>query len=143
MALAGGNAERGRRVFFDKSAVSCVRCHKVDGFGGEVGPDLSKIGSQQKPDYLLEALVLPDKQIAKGFDTQVILTESGKVHTGIVKEDDGRQIRLMTAEGNVLTIPKIEIEEQNRGRSAMPEDLIKKLSLFELRDLVEFLASLK
>jgi quinoprotein glucose dehydrogenase len=65
------------------------------------------------------------------------------VHAGIIKEDDGKQIRLMSAEGNVVVIPKVEIEEQARGRSSMPEDLIKKLSYSELRDLVEFLARLK
>jgi quinoprotein glucose dehydrogenase len=143
LAVAGGNAERGRKIFFEREALSCVRCHKVNDRGGEVGPDLSKIGGQQKRDYLLEAIVLPDKQIAKGFDPVVIVTESGKVHAGIVKDDDGKQIRLMTAEGNVVVIPRVEIEEQARGRSAMPEDLIKKLSYSELRDLVEFLAQLK
>jgi quinoprotein glucose dehydrogenase len=143
LALAGGNAERGGKIFFERSALSCVRCHKVNDRGGEVGPDLSKIGGQQKRDYLLEAIVLPDKQIAKGFDPVVILTGSGKVYAGIVKESHGDQIRLMTAEGNVVVIPKDEIEEQVRGRSAMPEDLIKKLSYSELRDLVEFLAQLK
>jgi quinoprotein glucose dehydrogenase len=49
----------------------------------------------------------------------------------------------MTAEGNFDVIPKNEIDEQARGRSAMPEDLIKKLTTSELRDLVEFLAQLK
>jgi quinoprotein glucose dehydrogenase len=142
-ALAGGNPERGRRLFFERSDLSCVRCHKINDRGGDVGPDLSKIGGQQKRDYLLEALVLPDKQIAKGFDPVVIVTESGKVHAGIIKEDDGKQIRLMTAEGSVVVVPKDEIEEQSRGRSAMPEDLIKKLTSSELRDLVEFLALLK
>jgi quinoprotein glucose dehydrogenase len=143
MAVAGGNAERGRKIFFERSELSCVRCHKIDDRGGEVGPDLSKIGGQQKRDYLLEAIVLPDKQIAKGFDPVVIITESGKVHAGIIKEDDGKQVRLMTPEGNVVVIPKAEIDEQARGRSSMPEDLIKKLSYSELRDLVEFLAQLK
>jgi quinoprotein glucose dehydrogenase len=143
LAVAGGNAERGRKIFFERAALSCVRCHKVNDRGGEVGPDLSKIGGQQKRDYLLEAIVLPDKQIARGFDPVVIVTESGKVHAGIIKEDNGKQVRLMTAEGNVVVIPKAEIDEQVRGRSAMPEDLIKKLSYSELRDLVEFLAQLK
>jgi quinoprotein glucose dehydrogenase len=142
-ALAGGNPDRGRRVFFERSDLSCVRCHKINDRGGEVGPDLSKIGSQQKRDYLLEALVLPDKQIAKGFDPVVIVTESGKVHSGIIRQDDGKQIHLMTAEGSLVLIPKDEIDEQSRGRSAMPDDLIKKLSSSELRDLVEFLAQLK
>jgi quinoprotein glucose dehydrogenase len=70
-------------------------------------------------------------------------TDSGKVYSGIIKDDDGKQVRLMTAEGNVIVIPKVEIEDQARGRSSMPEDLIKKLSSSELRDLVEFLAQLK
>lgn len=142
VALVGGNAERGRRVF-ERGDLSCVRCHKIEGKGGEVGPDLSKIGGQQKRDYLLDAIVLPDKQIAKGFDPVVVVTDSGKIHAGILKDDDGKQVRLMTAEGTLLVIPKAEIEEQVRGRSAMPEDLIKKLTRFELRDLVEYLASLK
>ena len=108
-----------------------------------MGPDLSKIGAQQKRDYLLEAIVLPDKQIAKGFDPVVIVTDSGKVHLGIIREEDDRVVRLMTAEGVIVAIPKAEIEERVRGRSSMPEDLVKKLSRFELRDLVEFLFSLK
>jgi quinoprotein glucose dehydrogenase len=142
-AQAGGSAERGRRLFFERSDLSCVRCHKIGDQGGEVGPELSKIGSQQKADYLLESLVLPDKQIAKGFDPVVIVTESGKVHAGILKEQNEREVRLMNAEGAVVVILKSEIEEQARGRSAMPEDLVKKLSLFDLRDLVAFLAELK
>ncbi len=73
----------------------------------------------------------------------VIVTNSGKVHSGIIRQDDGKQIHLMTAEGNLVIIPKDEIDEQSRGRSAMPDDLIKKLSSAELRDLVEFLAQLK
>ncbi len=138
VALAGGNAERGRKIFFERSANSCVRCHKIGGQGGEVGPDLSKIGGQQKREYLLESIVLPDRQIAKGFDPVVLVTESGKVHAGIIKGDDGKDVRLMTAEGTIVVIPKSEIEEQVRGHSSMPEDLIKKMSRSELRDLVEF-----
>ncbi|MBS0263199.1 MAG: HEAT repeat domain-containing protein [Planctomycetes bacterium] len=141
-AQAGGQAERGRRVF-QRGDLSCVRCHKVQGQGGEVGPDLSKIGSQQKRDYLLEAIVFPDKQIAKGFDPVVIVTDSGKVYSGIIREETDTHVRLMNADGQLVAIPKTEIEERVRGKSAMPEDLIKKLNRFELRDLVEFLSSLK
>src|SRR6185437_11218960 len=64
-ALVGGDAEAGRRIFQGKAEVSCLRCHKVQGIGGEVGPDLGGIGSRQKRDYLLESLLTPNKQIAK------------------------------------------------------------------------------
>ena len=55
--LEGGDAERGRTIFFERAQVSCVRCHKVGGTGGEVGPDLSKIAADKRRDYLLEAIV--------------------------------------------------------------------------------------
>jgi quinoprotein glucose dehydrogenase len=142
-ALAGGDAETGRRVFFTKAEVSCVRCHKVKGEGGDVGPDLAGIGSKQKRDYLLESIVDPNKQIAQGFETVVLTLTNGKVVSGIVKGEDAKEVKLMTAEGQLLTVPKAKIDERSRGKSAMPEDAIKHLSKRELRDLVEFLAGLK
>jgi quinoprotein glucose dehydrogenase len=142
-SLAGGNAETGRTLFFEKTSLSCVRCHKVGGQGGEVGPDLSSIGLQQKREYLLTSLADSNKDIAKGFETVNIMTVDGLVHTGIVKNDDGTTLTLITAEAKLVAIPKADIEDQARGKSAMPEDLIKKMSRRELRDLVEFLAQQK
>ncbi len=142
-ALVGGDAEAGRRIFFGKAEVSCLRCHKVQGVGGEVGPDLGGIGSKQKRDYLLEAIVAPNKQIAKGFETLVLTLTDGKSVTGVLKSEDAREVRLMTAEGQLLVVAKNKIDERATGKSAMPEDLTKQLTRREIRDLVEFLAGLK
>jgi quinoprotein glucose dehydrogenase len=142
-ALQGGDAEAGRRVFLYKAEVSCVRCHKLKGEGGDVGPDLAGIGGKQNREYLLESIVDPNKQIAKGFETVVLNLTNGKVEIGIIKEENAKQVVLVTAEGKRVTVPKEQIEERSRGKSAMPEDVIKKLSKRELRDLVEFLANLK
>jgi quinoprotein glucose dehydrogenase len=142
-ALAGGDAESGRRIFFTRTEVSCVRCHKVQGTGGDVGPDLTGIGGKQKRDYLLESIVDPNKQIAQGFETVILTLTNGKVVSGIVKSEDAREVKLMTAEGQLLTVPRVKIDERARGKSAMPEDVVKHLSRRDLRDLVEFLANLK
>ncbi|RPI82127.1 MAG: hypothetical protein EHM42_09840 [Planctomycetaceae bacterium] len=142
-ALSGGDAERGRRLFYEKSEVSCVRCHKIATRGGEVGPELSKVAADHPREYLLEAMVLPDKAIAKGFEPVVILTNDGKQVTGTLREEDEQQLKLITAEGNTIVVRKSEIDERVRGKSAMPEDLVKKLTKFELRDLVEYLSTLK
>lgn len=142
-ALAGGDAESGRRIFFDKTDLSCLRCHKIQGVGGEVGPDLTGIGKKQKRDYLLEAIVDPNKQIAKGYETVVLALANGQVKTGILKSETAQEVRLVTAEGQTLVIPKDQIEERSRGPSAMPADLVQKMSRAELRDLVEFLAGLQ
>jgi quinoprotein glucose dehydrogenase len=141
--LAGGNGERGKRIFLTKSEVSCLRCHKAGGEGGDVGPDLAGIGSKQTREYLLESLVDPNRQIAKGYETLVLELTNGKSVTGILKAEDAKEVTLMTAEGQLLKIAKADIDSRRTGKSAMPEDVIKYLSRSEIRDLVEFLAGLK
>jgi quinoprotein glucose dehydrogenase len=141
--LQGGSAERGRRLFLERTQLSCVRCHKVGDAGGDVGPVLSKIGGEKTREYLLESIITPSKAIAKGFDTVIVATDDGKVQSGIVKQETDRELHLMTAEGKLLVIAKGTIEERSVGKSSMPEDLVKHLTKFELRDLVEFLATLK
>ena len=142
-ALVGGDAEAGRAIFFDKAEVSCLRCHKVDGVGGEVGPDLSGIGAKQKREYLLESIVNPDKEIAKGYESVVLVLLDGQTKSGIVKSEDAKVVRLMNAEGQLISVAKDQIDERRRGVSAMPADLVQKMNRAELRDLVEFLAGLK
>ena len=67
----------------------------------------------------------------------------GQTVTGILKSEDAKEVRLMTAEGKLVVVAKSDIDERQPGKSAMPEDIVKKLSKAELRDLVEFLAGLK
>ncbi len=140
-SLVGGDADAGRRVFLDKAELSCVRCHKLNGVGGEVGPDLTGIGKKQKRDYLLESLVDPNRQIAKGYESIVLTLNSGLIKTGILKSEDAKEVRIMTGDGQLLSIPKVDIDERSRGPSAMPADLIQKMTRRELRDLVEFLSA--
>jgi quinoprotein glucose dehydrogenase len=147
-ALSGGDPQRGLAVFKAKAAVECVRCHKVkepgaDAVGGEVGPELSAIGTRQTRTYLLESIVDPNRQIAQGFESVILATSDGKVHTGVLRGEDDKYIRLITAEGKLVTLSKDIVEDRKRGPSAMPSDLAQKLSRTELRDLIEFLASLK
>ena len=142
-SLAGGDAANGRSIFFGRSAASCRRCHKVGDDGGAVGPELSKIAKERNREYLLESIVYPNAKIAKGFETVVLLMDSGKTYTGVVKEQDDETMKLMDANGALITVRKDEIDDQAKGLSGMPADLIKHLSKSDLRDLVEYLAQQK
>jgi quinoprotein glucose dehydrogenase len=141
--LEGGDAARGRQLFFERSQLSCVRCHKVGTTGGDVGPDLTRIAADKPRAYLLEAIVAPSRTIARNYETTVVLDAQGQQHTGIVRHEDDRVLTLITAEGKLVTIPQAQIEARKSGTSAMPADLTKYLTKSELRDLVEFLASLR
>lgn len=142
-ALTGGSADEGRKVFFEKTAVACLRCHKVGKDGGEVGPELTLIGKEKNREYLLESLVDPNKTIAKGFELSIILTSDGVVHQGVVKKEDDKTVTIITPEAKTVVLKKADIEDRKTGKSAMPEDTMKHLSPRELRDLVEYLSNLK
>ena len=63
----------------------------------------------------------------------------GIITTGIVKTNNDNLVELLTAEGKSVKIAKEDIDFQKQSKSPMPEDLVKHLSLDDVRDLVEFL----
>ena len=142
VSLLGGDARAGRAVF-ERSDASCIRCHTVSRQGGQVGPVLDGVGSRQNREYLLESIVYPNAKIAPGFETAVISLKSGKTVTGIVKTQTPEQVVLIDADNKHITINAGDIATRSRGVSAMPEGFAKTLSKRDLRDLVEYLASLK
>ena len=142
-ALEGGDTERGSKLFFENTTLSCLRCHKVDRAGGEVGPNLTVIGKEKDRRYLLESICLPNAQVAKGFETAMILNDSGQTFSGIVKSENDDFVDLIQSDGSQVRIPTEEIEARSKGKSSMPEDLTKQMSLRDLRNLVAYLASLQ
>ena len=143
MTLEGGDAEQGRRLFYERTSLSCVRCHKIGDTGGEVGPNLSGIGLDKTRDYLLESIVQPSKSMAKGFEGVLVQTIDGAVIAGIVRQETDDQLVLATADGNLIEIAQDDIDDVVPGKSSMPEDLIKYLNRRELRDLIAFLSQQK
>ncbi|WP_166826239.1 PVC-type heme-binding CxxCH protein [Thalassoroseus pseudoceratinae] len=141
--LQGGHAGRGADIFFGRSEVSCRRCHMIGGSGGNVGPDLSEIGKQKDRRYILESIVKPNAQIAKGFETVLLATDEGKVISGVIREETDDTIQLMDKNGAIIRVPTETIVDRAKGKSSMPEDMMKYLSKSDLRDLVEYLAQQK
>lgn len=141
--LEGGDAGRGYVIFFGRAAASCRRCHKVNGDGADVGPDLSAVAKDKDRKYLLEAIVDPSAKIAKGFETTVIVDIDGRIHSGIIKEETDSLVKLMTPKGAIVSVAKDDIEDRAKGLSGMPADIAKNLSRDEIRDLVEYLSTLK
>ncbi len=141
--IIGGDAATGKQLFFNKTELSCVRCHKVGATGGEVGPNLTEIGKLKDNRYLLESIVNPDAKIAENFETVVLLTEDDEIISGILRKETDTVIELMNAEGKTITVDPEMVVSRKKGKSSMPVDLIKQLTRRELRDLVAYLSSLK
>ena len=138
-AMKGGDPEKGLDVFRYNTSVSCLRCHRIDGTGGRVGPDLSGVGKQYDHRTIVESIADPNAKTADGFGQIVVATDDGLLVTGIVKEETEDQLALMDKDGVVKWIDKESIEGRRDGESSMPTDLIEKLSRDEIRDLVAYL----
>ena len=141
--MEGGDAERGRLIFQNRVALSCVRCHSIDGKGKASGPDLSQVTEDNSREYLLESIVAPNAKITKGFATVVLTMDDGRTVSGIVKHEDEQHIQLTNPDGKLITLKSDDVTDRVPGKSAMPEDLVHHLNLFELRDLIEYLYRLK
>jgi len=142
-ALVGGDHDSGFKIFTGKTEVSCVRCHRIDGTGGKVGPDLSSVGLTRDRKYLMDAIVDPNKDIAKGFAQVKVQTDEGDLHVGIVHSETDNLLVLRDAEGELIEIDQETVLGRKTGQSSMPDDLIKALTKKEVRDLVEYLAHRK
>jgi quinoprotein glucose dehydrogenase len=141
--LEGGDAAKGREVFLSNAAAACQRCHKLEGQGGDVGPAMETLKKEHTREYLLEAVVVPNAHIAEGYQSVIVQTAEGRTVTGVLRRKEKDKYVIITPENKTVEVLREDIESEKPDRSAMPEDVYKKLTRRELRDVVEFLAGLR
>ncbi|HEX2854627.1 MAG TPA: PVC-type heme-binding CxxCH protein [Opitutaceae bacterium] len=142
-ALSGGTAEKGRKLFNEHPVLACIRCHKTGTDGGDAGPNLAGAGTRYSRDQLLESIVKPSAKIAPGFETVVVTLKSGAVQAGTVSAEDDKTLTLKLADNATAALAKADIAKREGAPSSMPEIYAQILTKAELRDLVEYLSSLK
>ncbi|MGI9239318.1 MAG: DUF7133 domain-containing protein, partial [Verrucomicrobiales bacterium] len=137
-----GDATRGRAVYLRK-ALLCATCHTIDNEGGQLGPDLSTVGSYMTPESLLESLLNPNTDIKQGYETVLLSTRENTVIAGLLqrKTDDAHLIR--DPSGEVVSVPNADIANVDTSpASLMPPGLTATLRRDELVDLMRYLTSL-
>lgn len=141
--LVHGDARRGQGVFFSNQA-ACSACHRVGARGGQVGPDLSKIGEIRTSRDLLEAILFPSSTIVNGYETYSVITQSGLTVAGVISQETASAIYLRTAQQAEIRIDRTEIDEITPSRlSVMPQGVDQSMTVEQLCDVVAFLQTLK
>jgi len=139
-----GDAEKGRAVFFRAGTNSCGSCHRVQGQGQWVGPDLSTIGVKYGRDELIRSILSPSAAIGLGFRSVVVALADGRVITGLPVAETHDHLVLKTAEGQRVTVLTRSIEERRTSDvSLMPDGLAQTMTDSELVDLLAYLTTLK
>jgi putative heme-binding domain-containing protein len=129
------NDRRGKEVFTQQ----CSKCHKLDNEGYEVGPDLATARTRAD-ETLLSDVLDPSSQLTVGYSQYTVLTQDGRVFTGVLAAETATSITLRAEEGKDTVILRKDIEEMKASAvSMMPEDLEKTVSVQDLADLLGFL----
>ncbi|MFT5048994.1 MAG: putative membrane-bound dehydrogenase-like protein [Chlamydiales bacterium] len=132
------DARKGRAVFLSDEA-QCTSCHTFRGRGGAIGPDLTEIRDKLDRSALFDAILNPSAGIAHGYDTWLIETTSGVLHSGFILAD-GEDLILKDTQGKRRVIPADEIEARYEQKlSTMPEGVALGLSATQFVNMVAFL----
>jgi putative heme-binding domain-containing protein len=137
LELAGDTA-RGRGHF----ARVCAQCHKAEGVGHEIGPNLAAFKSRG-PEAILTNLLDPNREVNPLYVNYVAHLEDGRTVTGMIADESAGSITFRRAENVTDTVPRGEIELlKSTGQSIMPEGLEKQLDQQAVADLLAYLGSL-
>ncbi|MBY0587659.1 c-type cytochrome [bacterium] len=125
----------GQKVFTRE----CATCHKVQGAGYEVGPNLATIVGRS-PEQLLQNILDPSSEVQPSFIEVSIVLDDGRVASGMVASENANSVTLKRAEGVTQTISRDSIESmQSTGKSLMPEGIEQKISPTEMAHLIAYL----
>ncbi|MBI1352888.1 MAG: c-type cytochrome [Acidobacteria bacterium] len=136
-----GDVAAGEKVFWGKG--ECGRCHRINGRGGLLGPDLSNLGGGMRLSAIRESLTVPKPHVPLGFRPATVVTKDGRTIRGVLKNEHNFSIQMLGDDDRLHLLTSDEIASIERGEtSLMPTDYDKRLSETEFRDLVAFLSRL-
>ncbi|MFK7818218.1 MAG: PVC-type heme-binding CxxCH protein, partial [Planctomycetaceae bacterium] len=117
----------------------CGQCHKMYGEGQEVGPDIT-LNGRNSFEQLLSNVFDPSLVIGSAYQATTVLTDEGKVISGLLVEDSPQRVVLKIEGGKQETIARDSIDEMSKSNlSLMPEGIEKQLKPQEIVDLFAYI----
>jgi putative membrane-bound dehydrogenase-like protein len=125
---------RGQKVFEN----TCAKCHKFEGKGHTVGPELD--GAGRDIEYLLINILDPNRVVGAPYFTRLVTLKSGRVESGLLAAEDAASVTLKGENDALKVIPRKDIDDiEVSKKSVMPEGLAGGMKPGEFRDLVRYL----
>jgi len=142
LSLKGDPAKGKDFVFSERSR--CTTCHKIDGAGTDLGPDLSHIGKTRSSEHLLESVLDPSRKIEPAFQPYILKTADGRALTGILVKRDASEVVLKDAQGKLHPVPAADIDSLVPSReSLMPSGAFADLTPQQAADVIAYLSGKK
>jgi putative heme-binding domain-containing protein len=140
-AIGSGDATRGRALFEKEG--NCLTCHRINGKGSRVAPDLSEVGAIRTAEYLERSILAPNESVLPEHRTVRAVTRQGTVITGRRLNEDTHSIQLIDSEERLRSLDKSDLKEYAILTTSSMPSYEGKFSPAELADVVTYLLSLK
>jgi cytochrome c oxidase cbb3-type subunit 3 len=135
-----GDAVRGEQLYLAKDKGNCTQCHMIDGKGGRLGPNLSRIGAARSVAALEREIRKPSEVLPVGYEPITVIMTDGRKIRGVRKNEDTFSVQLMTATEELRSFFKRDVKEVVADeQSLMPTYGPDRLSDDELADVVRYL----
>ena len=133
-----GDAAHGKSLFYGGAA--CSKCHMVQGKGGRLGPDLTSVGTSRSLESLIQSIRDPNKELAQGYETAIVVTADGKETRGIVMNEDAFSVQMMDTSERILLLDREKLRSFKKSAvSLMPAYNGSALSEKDLQDILAYL----
>ncbi|MCA9169888.1 MAG: c-type cytochrome, partial [Planctomycetales bacterium] len=130
-------ATRGAEVF----RKSCSSCHRLDGIGFEVGPNLAAMKNRGAEAILLNVLD-PNREVNPQFLAYTAITVDGQIVNGMIRQENSTSVELVGAEGKSTILLRSELDSlTSTGQSLMPTGLDQQVTPEDMVSLIEFILS--
>ena len=136
-----GDANRGRAWF--EGAGGCTNCHRVNGKGPRVAPDLSEIGALRSADFLQRKLLDANGTMLPVNRSVRAVTKDGKVVNGRRLNEDTYSVQLIDDQEHLLSLDKANLREYTVLTTSTMPSYKDKMSEQETADLIAYLLTLK
>jgi cytochrome c oxidase cbb3-type subunit III len=132
----------GGKLTFDGKG-NCASCHRVNGTGGFLGPDLSNMGLTRRKIELERALINPGANIRPGTRTARVINADGTTVVGRLLNQDTYSLQLIDAKGKLWSFHKDVVRQWSVPDTSVMPSYSETLTTQELADVVSYLATLK
>jgi putative heme-binding domain-containing protein len=134
-----GNPARGREIF----AATCAQCHRVNGVGGRLGPDLSQLAESRSREAAISAIRDPGVSVDAEYRSVSLEPRAGGGPIrGIVKNEDSFSIQIMDTQERLQGFLKADVEVVEDQGSLMPVFGPDRLTDPDLTHVLAYLATL-
>jgi putative heme-binding domain-containing protein len=140
-ASGDGNAMRGKALFDGKG--ECLTCHRVNGTGSRVGPDLSEIGALRRTVELEQSLLDPNAEVLPQNRYYRVVTRTGETITGRLLNSDTFTLQILDSKERLVSLSRSTLRESGFVENSPMPSYRDKLSSQERADLIAYLLSLK